>query len=552
VSIKKKFATAVATASLLAGLFGSAFVPSAYGAGRPAPVADPVPPKASLTVLTTGAAVDKETGKNNFGYLSSESSAAVSGATANIIVAINSAGNADLTTADLRATSSNDDITVAWAYEADGTEDSCADMDSAGEDSFSDEDIVEEVVDLAAGAGTYSLCLASADTDTAATSTVTIYAAEAGTSADDGWVLLKTVTVTAIGPTDSMALSIADGYKYVMEENAAVSDWLTIACRDENGTLINNGTGTISVGNDCGTVVEATTNPKNGADVAINFIDDATNGADAVTGAKSDWDLNAQTCNNSTDADETDAGSSYSLKVAIGTVVSNAVSITCTGSDARISKVTITDAVGPQVYDDGSGDDNSLDIMAVVVDEEGRPFGDGANDLDFGVLAFDGDADVVTELETNDLDLSDVDVTELVGGEILLSHIDDGFDFGRRGKFTISVEISEPDLGDADEDALEGAVVYTASASESVTIAKTMAAGKRSATITVEFGEDSAYARAAFFVENSNGVVKEYLRRANAEGVATFKLARRKATFYVFADLDAGGAPTDILEIKFK
>ena len=551
-SIKNKLVTAVTTAGLLAGLFGSAFVPAVKGAGRPAPVADPVTPKASLTVLTTGAAMDKETGVNNFGFLSADSDDADSGATVNIVVAINSAGNVDVETADLKATSSNDDVLVAWSYEDDGTADTCDDMDSGGNDGFSDEDIVEEVADLAA-AGTYRLCVAAATDTTAATSTVAIYAAEAGTSADDGWVLLKTVTVTAIGPTDTMDLSITDGYKYVAEDNQALTDWLTIACYDENGTLINDGTGSISVGNDCGTVTEYASNEKRIDTTTIGFISDATNGADAVTGAKSAWDLDAGVCDNETDADITDAGQSYALAVQIGTVVSDEITITCTGTDAVITSIYASDTEGPQVYDDGTGDNGKLQIIAVLKDESGLPLGDGmADDQDFGALTVDGATAIETEFAEADLDTTDVDASEYSGGEMVVADFDDGFDFGRRGKFTYTVSIAEPDLGDTEEDALSVDLTYLATAADSVEISYTRNAAKTKATVTVDFGEDEAFERAVFYVENAAGVVKEYLRRADAEGVATFTFARRNKTFYVYADLDAGGAPTDIVSIKFR
>jgi len=551
VSIKNKLVTAITTAGLLAGLFGSAFVPVANGAGRPAPVADPVPPKASLTVLTSGGAMDQETDANNFGFLSDDSDDADSGATVNIVVEINSAGNVEVETADLKATSSNDDVLVAWAYEDDGTVDTCDDMDSGGNNGFSDEDVVEEVVDLAA-AGTYSLCVAAASATTAATSTVKIYAAEAGTSADDGWVLLKTVTVTAIGATDEMVLSITDGYNYVVEENQAMTDWLAIECYDENGTLINDATGSISAGNDCGTVVEYTGNENNAADDVITFITDGTNGADAVTGAKSNWDLDAQTCNTQADADITDAGNSYGLAVAIGTVVSNEITITCTGTEAVITGIRASDATGPQVYDDGTGDDGDLEIIATVKDEDGRPFGDGGESLNFGALSVDGATSIETAFAVADLDTTDVDHGDYAGGEIVLATIADGTDFGRRGKFTYTVEVAAPDLGDDGEDALSVDLTYVASAAEDVTISYRQGKAKRKATVTVNFGEDEAYERAVFYVENAAGVVKEYLRRANSEGVATFKFARRNATLFVYADLDAGGAPTDIVNIKFR
>jgi len=566
VSIKNKLVTAVTTAGLLAGLFGSAFVPAAYGA-RAGTVTSP---KASLTVLTTGSALDDNAAGTAFGFLSDDADDALASANVVLKVAINSAGNVDLTSADLKAVSSNDDIVVAWLYNDDLTQVDgaaaaidCADMDSTdtagtsdlGENNFGASDTVESVADHATGTGLFWLCIAAADSDTAATSTITISAQAAGASDTAGFVTLKTVTVTAIGPTDAVTLSITDGYKYVAEENAKLEEWLTVLCTDENGTLINDATASISAGNSCGTVIEDTLNAKNADDTVIDFIDTA-DATGVATGANAGslrlFDLLEDTCNEETDEDLDDAGNSYSLKVAVGTVKSNAITITCTedSTGASITTVTATDTVGPEAYDDGSGDDNDLQYIGTFVDEDGRPLGDGAGATDFGAFTFAGAAAVVTELEAND-PATEGEVTVL-GGEAELSDIDDAFDFARRGKFTIEITVTDSDLATTTAVEKTFTLTYTVSASEDVTIAKTMSASKRSATLTVEFGEANAFARVAFFVENVNGVVKEYLRRADADGVATFKFARRNATFYVFADLDAGGAPTDILEITFK
>jgi len=535
---------------LLAGLFGSAFVPAANGAGRTAPVTD-TPPKASLTVITLEAKVDDNADQTAFGFLSADSDIAAADDAVAMKFALNTAGNVDMVEADLKAVSSNDDIQLAWLYDdaGDAPAGGCTDQDSATDDNFTDEDSVEDIDDVANGI--YWLCLAAAEDDTAATSTVTIYAQEKAKSDDNGWVLIDTFTVTAIGPVDELELSIAGGYKYVAEDNLALTDWLYISCYDANGTLINDTTASISSANDCGTVTEYASNETRVDDSTIGFISDATNSADA-DGARNQWDLDAAVCDSETDADLTDAGQSYDLAVAIGTVVSNEITITCTGTDAVVTSIYASDSVGPQLYDDGTGDDGKLQIIAVLKDEDGRPLGDGIDDMNFGALSVDGATSVETEFAEADLDTTDVDSVDYAGGEAVIADFDDGFDFGRRGKFTYTVTIASPDLGDTGEDELTVELTYLASAAEDVTITYTRSSLKRVATVTVEFGEDEAFERAVFYVENASGVVKEYLRRANAEGVATFKFARRNATFYVYANLDAGGAPTDIVSIKFR
>ena len=564
--------TAVTTAGLLAGLFGSAFVPAAYGARGSI-----TPPKASLTVLTTGSALDDNAAGTAFGFLSDDADDALASANVVLKVAINSAGNVDLTTADLKAVSSNDDILVSWLYndslsqvDADTTPAAidCADMDSTdtageadrGENNFSASDTVEGVADHATGTGLFWLCLAAADSDTAATSTITISAQAANASDASGFVTLKTVTVTAIGPTDAITLSISDGYKYVAEENTKLEEWLTVLCTDENGTLINDATASISAGNSCGTVIEDTLNAKNASDSVINFID--TGDATAVaTGANAGslrlFDLLAQTCNTETDADLTDAGNSYSLKVAVGTVKSNAITITCTGvsADARVTRVYAEATTGQSTYNEtATGSDDFLSLFAVVVDENAMPLGDGAATQDFD-WSIDGATAIEDEFTDNGTEVA-------VGGEIELGTLCEtigggactaGIIFGRNGSFTYTVAAADSDLSTTTAVELEVELNYLAVGEDDASISGTRNAAKTRATITADMGESNAFQRIEFTVELENGTVKTFIRRANASGVATLVQSRRNTTVYVYADIETGGgSPTDVLKVVFK
>jgi len=572
VSIKNKLVTAVTTAGLLAGLFGSAFVPAAYGTRGAI-----TPPKASLTVLTTGTALDDNAAGTAFGFLSDDADDAAASANVVLKVAINSAGNVDLTSADLKAVSSNDDILVAWLYnddltQVDGADPAaaidCADMDSTdaaggadlGEDNFGATDIVEGVADHATGAGLFWLCLAAADSDTAATSTITISAQAADASDSNGFVTLKTVTVTAIGPTDEITLSITDGYKYVAEENTKLEEWLTILCKDENGTLINDATASISAGNSCGTVIEDTLNAKNADDSVIDFVNTADATA-VATGANAGslrlFDLLAQTCNTETDADLTDAGNSYSLKVAVGTVKSNAITITCTGvsANARVTRIYAEATTGLSTYNEtATGSDDFLSLFAVVVDEDGMPLGDGAATQDFD-WSIDGATAIEDEFTDNGTEVA-------VGGEIELGTLCEtitdgactaGIIFGRNGRFTYSVAAANSDLTETTAVELEVELTYLAVGEDDASISSTRNAAKTRATITADMGESNAFERIEFTVELANGNVKTFIRRANASGVATLVQSRRNTTIYVYADVeDEGGSPTDVLAVKFK
>ena len=557
-SIKKKFATAVATASLLAGIFGSAFVPSAFAARETAALADIKP---RYSVLAAGADVLVNDDEDAFAIKSSVSNEPIATVGATLSVTLFSAGAAGdgttiVGTADIKVTSSSPSLLVSVID--DGV--ACTANDGAA-DLFSQSDTFLDAVDHN-DLGDYFVCLAGATaTSSVKDATVTISARR--TDSTGAYTVIKTVKVSVLGAVASLNLAIAGGYKYVVIDNDPVLDWFTITGFDAAGNLLNGGDGTVTEGESLPSAPDNwADNPENGDETVVSPLDEdeAVNDADATANTEmTAYSLETDACVTIDDDEATsDIGRSYSVKVQDGTdtdVVSNAVVITCTGSDARISKISASDAAGPQLYDDGTGDNGKLQIIATFVDEDGRPFGDGnVNNLNFGALSFDGATAIETELAEDDIATADIDSGEIVGGEIVLADMDDGFDFARRGKFTYTVTVASPDLGDTDEDALTATLTYVASGSDDVTISVTRNAAKTRATISADMGEDNAYARVEFIVELANGSVKTYLRRANDEGVAVLIQSRRSTTIYVYADLtgDDAGSPTDVLAVKFK
>jgi hypothetical protein len=140
VSIKKKFATAVATASLLAGIFGSAFVPGAAAATTP---------KAAYTELFPGGDMQWDHAANAFGFKSDNSYETEEDDDTSIEFALFETSekcvDGDLTEDDCKSntarygadeydptslsiTSSNDDILVTLGINAAGNSDNCADL----------------------------------------------------------------------------------------------------------------------------------------------------------------------------------------------------------------------------------------------------------------------------------------------------------------------------------------------------------------------------------------------------------------------------------------
>jgi hypothetical protein len=265
--------------------------------------------------------------------------------------------------------------------------------------------------------------------------------------------------------------------------------------------------------------------------------------------------LDEDTCNTVTgDTDLTDEGASYSLKVAIGTVKSNAITITCTdvSATAIVTKVTGEAASGDQVYDDGSAGDNEFEFLGTVTDANGRPLGDGAAAADF-VWTIDGSTEAIDTWV-------DAGAVVAVGGEVRLGELDntDGAgaanpDFGRLGRHTMTLSAADSDLGATTNVAKDFEVVYNAVGADDTEISSTRNAAKTRAVITADMTEDNAFERIEFFVELSNGTVKTYVRRANAAGVATLVQVRRNTTVYVYADVeDGGGSTTDVLKVVFK
>jgi len=575
VSIKNKLVTAVTTAGLLAGLFGSAFVPAVNAARVGA--ADPAS-KASVTTVTEDAAgLIKEGATNKFGFLSSNSDQETANDDVQITFAIKSAGSAVVGDADLKAVSSNSAVQVAWAYTsgAGPVADTCSDIDGDGEDNiledvgagdesadnvdaFATSDIVLEAP--GGDTGVYSLCLAAATATSAATSTVTISAAASGT---EEFVVLKTLTVTAIGPISSLALSITDGYKYVAEGNSLLDDWLTVVGKDSNGTIINGDDDTISAGFDLvDTITEWEDNPEHSdGDTAIAFFA-GNSGEDNADGGSTLYNLEIDTCISNDDEDLTDAGDSFSLKIqnAAGSVVSNAITITCTTDStgvARVTGVTAEATSGLETYNETAvGSDDELSLFATVVDEDGRPMGDGSTAVDF-----DWSIDGAAVIEAGFFDAGNANLA--IGGKVELGALctiaagvcagTPNLDFGRSGRFTYVLTADDSNLSTALDVEADFTLTYTVVGEDASTISGTRNAAKTRATITADMGESNAFVRVEFYVELANGNVKTYVRRANADGIATLVQARRRTTVYVYADeAETGGVPTDVIKVVFK
>jgi len=594
-SIKKKFATAVATASLLAGLFGSAFVPSAMGAivvGADAVF------KPSYTTVTTW---NKDAGNGNNAYMAQAGTSKVFGFQSDwayvgsgdfetaIGIGLKKSDNTALDLSDaafddlqLKAVSSNTAVKLRWAYANDGTELSCSNdevednlvnsstfVDVAAHDM---ENIDGDTDDL------YWLCFGGRLPTTAATSTITVTV---------GGVTATTFTMTAVGPieTVNVALNIS---KYVAADNNQVDDWATVTAKDAAGTVINGSSNSISpmdstslwidddgdqVENESGTQIDA-------ADGSPYLLSD---GATYVTYNQMYLEENnADDVCNATDAfgENGDEGKSYGLKFNVWNddnslnddseeyTDTNVVTITCTGGldGARVTKVTPEATAGGTDYEEtGALDDGLLELVATIVDADGAPLGEGTNPIDdsdgsedgFDLgLSFTGSTDLNFDVEGDG-----EDDTFVIGGEAVLGTL---LPTGAKpGGNTYKVTYANSDLAVYNADDEEVAKVFTLKytaefAGYDGDIAKSRNAAKTTATVVADFGEYGEFGKIQFVIQNANGAQRFVVLNAGADGAATLVFSRRNQRVSVTAYLQEYGTAgynsgeTDTISIRFR
>jgi hypothetical protein len=240
--------------------------------------------------------------------------------------------------------------------------------------------------------------------------------------------------------------------------------------------------------------------------------------------------------------------------------VSNAITITCTTDStgvARVTGVTAEATSGLETYNETAvGSDDELSLFATVVDEDGRPMGDGSTAVDF-----DWSIDGAAVIEAGFFDAGNANLA--IGGKVELGALctiaagvcagTPNLDFGRSGRFTYVLTADDSNLSTALDVEADFTLTYTVVGEDASTISGTRNAAKTRATITADMGESNAFVRVEFYVELANGNVKTYVRRANADGIATLVQARRRTTVYVYADeAETGGVPTDVIKVVFK
>jgi hypothetical protein len=573
-SIKNKFATAVATASLLAGLFGSAFVPSALAARDIAldtpSVAktetftknnDYIVPVIGADGVVTG--TDRAFWATLIGdidvsneYMSDDveyiNDSPYDEQVINYYLETKAGDPIDL--ADLKATSSSSIIKLAWGYTDLGAAAVCSDVN--GTDLFTTTDTVVDVDgedDAYAVNNLYELCIYS--NGKPGTATISVVA---------NGVTLAPVTITVVGDIASMTV-VADG-TYVAEDNGLVDDFFTVTAKDSAGTVINGPNTGVAGGvylNFDFDFTFAEDNAVNQQGEVIDFIggDADNNGALTATGVANysynQHNLRALTCVSETADGENDgdAGKSYSLQVEVANddddmVYSSALTITCTGpeADAKLSKFEVEATSGDLEYSDDV--DDLISVYAYFVDQAGRPLGAGA--------AIDLVNDFELDISSNATFETDLGITQFTdvstGGttKTEIATLSPNMDYVAKFPYTISVDSS--DLQSATAVSKSLATFYTATNADAVayTLTRVRNAAKTRATITVNFGAECSNQMVDFDVELANGDVKFLERRANIDGRAVLTIERRNTKIYVKAFCNDGAQESDLRGIRFR
>lgn len=577
-SIKNKFATAVATASLLAGLFGSAFVPSALAA-RLIPLDTPSVAK-TLTYTSSENYVMPVIGSNGIengldrgfyvatveydheldfagGYsdtdfIYTDATDGLPDDNVYIEYSLNTKNDVDVEVADLKATSSSSLIRVAWAFDGDdGAADDCEDIDDGGADKtvFGTSDTVTDVADVD---GKYNLCFYS--NGRAGVATVAVVA---------NGVTLAPITITILGDIASITV-VADG-SFVAEDNAYVTKFFAVTAKDSAGNVINGP----ATGVGGGIFLEDhamefySENPANQQGDDIDFIADDydSNGALTATGVDNysfnQYGLNSDTCVSETASGENDgdAGRSYNLQVEVENddndiVTSAALTMTCTGpeDDAKLSRFEVEATSGDLEYSDGV--DDVISVFGYFTDQAGRPLGAGAG--------IDLDDDFVLDISANATFETDLNVTLLMNvttngtNKLKIATLAPNMEYVARFPYTISVDSS--DLQSATAVAKSLATFYTATNADAAvyTLTSVRNAAKTRSTITVNFGAECSNQMVDFDVELANGDVKFLERRANIEGVAVLTMERRNTKIYVKAFCNEGDQESNLRGIRFR
>jgi hypothetical protein len=584
VSIKNKLVTAVTTAGLLAGLFGSAFVPAARAAGTDWD-ADAAATPTVFYDMDHDAAFDAGTSKttkdgagtSSYPYFlfspvvndgGSDGAAMVApgelsvlGNTDNCSGGANDDAFCDENGDLLSGTVTAQAVGTAGIvlYVTDGA--AC----SADEDDYTatsnsvninaDADIANEP---------FLVCVGASDDSTNGAGTVTIKV---------NGVALDPIYVSLVGPATGITLSAS--YSFLALDPAADSD-AAFTYKFSNGSYsdlndVYGAAGSVGISN--ADLVSYESGDNRGDDLDVIIDGDAVNLAAATAGLDDE-------SSDSADAIEADGtnelcdsaaaglfpsepGDTHTISVFVDEdadsnkdsdeLASNSVTVTCTGDG---TEAVVTGAA----FDVSSAKLASVDsayVTFTVEDGYGNKQGylGDAQTLDFGTDTFSyepfvlDDAGDITAASTGTM--ASVDIMVIVDG---VGSVDgtDGFEYTvpttLKGMHYVTINLSDSDLGTtvAVADSWTLSIDIT-SAAVSGSSSASIAAGPKLKTATITISAAAGKLVTVTIEKVSTGKTFTYYRKANASGVAKFTI-RRAGTWEVFASY--GDTVTDTVTLK--
>ena len=588
-SIKNKLVTAVTTAGLLAGLFGSAFVPAANAAGTDV---DAVAIRNNFTEVQDGYAVDlavvlAPTGSATRPYVLYAPLANNGGAAATAVddFVCFEIAEADLVDKNGDPLSDQDDVSASVSVSGSiilFAEDSASagDVDSADEGDYGTAAFTSDSI-----SNGIAFCATVSDDDLAGSGIVTVKVNN---------VVVKTVNITVAGPTTSVATASRVG-EWVAMDNDAVAGAMSVTYRDATGrSLFATGITTADIEDYAIRGAEGTADVRYYVDdVAVGDDDSALVTEDASALGARRVEVAADFCDSTTD----DVGAAHTVYVVIdrdgdttdtresGDLVSNGTTFKCSDSAANWSLkglsfydgvATATEvALGDYVYltidvEDGSGNplgvgidatltlaiaENTLTQAAAAVGASFFPI-----ELDTGNYDATGaqlfEVDAVTGACSADEDnvdsatVGDATLNFLEAGKVFLCY---QASYNVTGKHVVRMTLDQYEGANVIELAQQtvSASITVVDPSASGTTGSSVAtiarnAAKTTATITIPA---AAGKLVTITIENvKTGATKTYYRKAAAvTGVAKFTL-RKAGKWEVFASYS--NLVTDTVKLK--
>lgn len=491
-SMKNKFVTAVTTAGLLAGILGSAFVPSVKAA-------------AGVPVFKLAAAAAAGVNLIQAGY-----SATTEAGTAAlpILTNINTAESLTVSVAELK-----DEFGTLVT----GT----MSLSASGDVKF-----------VAGGTASYNAALTAGSAPTGADVVISV-AGVSATASGTGTVVISlggasvTVYYDVIGPIASITLTNGDGFSHLAAATAGTADKLTYVEKDAAGsTLTASATANVTYSKDGATAGAIGAAAATTAGTYVN----AGTAAGKLT-------IAAGSCATA------DAGKTRTVAIKIGTITSNTISFVCTldGASAVLTSAELDDTT---LYANGTAK------VVYTFTDGTRKLGFGAVVGTIAVAAVDFPNSFNSAAASTKSTMGTFAATGLVvdknGQATSAAAVVTAAATVAVGNRQVKLTIADADLATAL--AQEKLITLKYSIIDEMVDDSDPTIVKVKYTVTADFGATFAKKKISFVVENiTTGSVVTYVRKANASGKASYTIGR-KGSFEVYAMV--GDAVTDAVAVK--